>query len=51
MDARMPDTLTVPRGEDDPDTGAECRPDPGSRAEARTGARETAAGFSISRTH
>ena len=39
----MPDTLIVPRGEDELNTGAECRPDPGSCAKARPGAREAAA--------
>ena len=39
----MPDTLTVPRGEDDLNTVAGNRPDPsGFLPEARTGAREAA---------
>ena len=40
----MLDTLTVPRGEDDFNTVAGCRHDPGGfLSEARTGAREAAA--------
>ena len=40
----MLDTLTVPRGEDDFNTVAGCRLDPGGfLPEARTGAREAAA--------
>ena len=40
----MPDTLTVPRGEDDFNTVAGCRHDPGGfLPEARTGAREAVA--------
>ena len=39
----MLDTLTAPRDEDDLNTGAGCRPDPGGfLPEARTGAREAA---------
>ena len=39
----MLDTLTVPRDEDDLNTGAGCRPDPGGfLPEARTGEREAA---------
>ena len=39
----MLDTLTMPRGEDDLNTGAGCPPDPGGfLPEARTGAREAA---------
>ena len=40
----MLDTLTAPRDENDLNTGAGCRPDPGGfLPEARTGAREAAA--------
>ncbi len=39
----MLDTLTAPRDEDDLNTGAGCRPNPGGfLPEARTGAREAA---------
>ena len=39
----MLDTLTAPRDEDDLNTGARCRPNPGGfLPEARTGAREAA---------
>ena len=40
----MLDTLTAPRDEDDLNTGAGCRPNPGGfLLEARTGTREAAA--------
>ena len=44
----MLDTLTAPRDEDDFNTGAGCRPDPGGfLPEARTGAREAAGHMKI----